>query len=204
MSQKNHSGFTLLEILIALAIFTIVSVIMVKAMHTVFSSQSATNQKAARLAELQMAMLIVSRDIEQTIDRPVSNAAGNPEGFIGTAHALTFTHGGRAVLQGNTQRSTLQRTRYSLDNRNLIRTTWPVLDVTGHTQSNNRTILRAVSELQFSYLDNKGQFQSSWPPASGATNEPLPKAVQLSLKIERWGKLNQLYIIPGPPIEKPH
>src|SRR5579862_9001716 len=99
--NKNKHGFTLLEILIALFIFSIVSMIMVGALHTVFNSQSTTAKHAAALTKLQIAFLLMSHDLEQTINRPITNAKGIVEApFVGTHDTVTFTHAGAANPQG--------------------------------------------------------------------------------------------------------
>src|SRR6185312_5679581 len=107
--NRHDYGFTLLEIIIALFIFSIVSIIIVSALHNVLNTQAATEKKAARLAELQIALLLLSRDIEQTVNRPIVNASGMLEGFIGSSHTITFTHAGFVNPFGQLQRSTLQR-----------------------------------------------------------------------------------------------
>lgn len=192
--MKNH-GFTLLEILIALFIFTIVSMILVTALHTVINTQSATDKKAERLAQLQVTLLLMSRDIEQTINRPITNAAGAQEGFMGASNSITFTHAGLPNPNGELNRSTLQRTRYSLDNETLIRTTWPVLDPTPQTIPDHRSLLKAVTALRFMYLDNEGHTQSSWPPAGQKT--PLPRAVRVFMTLKNQGQVSQVFVIPG-------
>ena len=202
-SNISHAaGFTLLEILIALLIFTIVSVIMTQALHTVFTSQSRTEERAAALARLQIALLLVSRDIEQTINRPVSNAAGVSEGLIGTTHALTFTHAGFANPFAIEQRSTLQRVRYQLTDGNLVRLTWPVLDQTTSTNPAQRKLLSGVIDLVFTYLDEQGHFTQNWN-AGGQNTASLPRAVRITLTLKNWGKLSQLYLIPGQPLDTP-
>src|SRR5579862_1725987 len=136
---NNKRGFTLLEILIALFIFSIVSMIMVSGLHTVFNSQSAAEKHAAALTKLQIAFLVMSHDLEQVINRPITNAKKIVEGpFIGTHDTVTFTHAGFANPLGSLQRSTLQRTAYSLGNEQLIRSIWPVLDQTQKTLPNKR------------------------------------------------------------------
>lgn len=199
---KKIRGFTLIEIIIALFVFSIVSIIVVGALHNVLSTQSATEKKAVRLAQLQVALLFISRDFEQVIDRPIMTASGStPEGFIGTDTTVTFTHAGLENPMGQLQRSTLQRTRYQLNNGVLNRFTWPTLDQTQETKPDAKALLTTVSELHFEYLDNQGHFQKTWPPL-GQTNVPLPIAVRVSLILKEWGKIIQLYIIPGVPIEK--
>jgi general secretion pathway protein J len=199
--RNNKAGFTLLEILIALFIFSIVSMIMVTALHTVFNSQSITAKHAAALTKLQIAFLLMSHDFEQTVNRPVTNAKGivDPP-FIGTHDTVTFTHGGVANPLGMMQRSTLQRTAYSLNNDRLIRSIWPVLDQTQKTLPSHRVLLRSTTELRFDYLDNQGKFQNNWPPAD-QKQSAFPRAVRVIITLKNWGTLSQLYIIPQ--TEKP-
>ncbi len=194
----NHkNGFTLLEILIALFIFSIVSMILVSALHTVFNSQSATAKHAATLTKLQMAFLLMSRDFEQVINRPVTNAKGIVEGpFLGTPDTVTFTHGGVANPFGSLQRSTLQRTQYFLDKEHLVRSIWPVLDQVQKTLPNDRILLRSITALRFEYLDNQGQFQNNWPPPD-QKQTVLPRAVRVIITLEKGGILSQLYRIPA-------
>src|SRR5437762_2019018 len=93
----SAAGFTLLEILIALFIFTILSFLLTAALRTVINAQSGTEDKALRLRELQMILLTMSRDIEQTVNRPITNAVGKEEAaFVGTENGFVFTHTGFA------------------------------------------------------------------------------------------------------------
>lgn len=206
--MRNNKGFTLLEILIALLVFSIVSMIMVSALHNVFNSQSVTEKHAAALSKLQVALLLMSHDFEQTINRPITNAKNILEGpFIGTSDTVTFTHAGFANPLGNIARSTLQRTAYSLTNKGqLIRTIWPVLDQTQKTLPSNRVILDSVTALRFDYLDKQGKFQNNWPPADQKQGI-FPRAVQVTITLNNWGTISQLYLIPAevqpPPEKKP-
>ncbi len=199
--RNNKNGFTLLEILIALFIFSIVSMIMVTALHTVFNSQSITAKHAEALTKLQIAFLLMSRDFEQTVNRSIMNAKGivDPP-FIGTHDTVTFTHGGFANPLGMMQRSTLQRTEYALDKDQLIRSIWPVLDQTQKTLPSHRILLHSTTDLRFDYLDNQGKFQNNWPPAD-QKQSAFPRAVRVSITLKNWGTLSQLYIIPQ--TEKP-
>ena len=198
---KKIRGFTLLEIIIALFIFSIVSFIVVSALHNVLTTQSSAEKKADRLAQLQVALLFLSRDLEQTIHRPITNTSGNPEGFIGKDDMITFTHMGLDNPMNRLQRSTLQRTRYQRVNGNLQRLTWQVLDQTSESKPDTRNLLHDVSALHFDFLDNKNHFQKVWPPTD-QPNAILPLAVRVTLTIKQWGSISQLYIIAGQPLEK--
>ena len=202
MGAKKSIGFTLLEIIIALFIFSIVSIIMVSALHSVLTSQSRTEDKAARLAKLQIALLLFSRDVEQTLNRPIIDVQGQPQGFIGMSTMMTFTHAGLFNPFGQLLRSSLQRTRYQFAEHSLVRITWPALDQTRNTKPDSRVLLTGVSALQFEYLDSKGHFQNVWPPLD-QQNALLPRAVRISLMLENWGKIQQLYLIASQPLETP-
>lgn len=196
---NNKRGFTLLEILIALFIFSIVSMIMVGALHTVFNSQSNTAKHADAITKLQIAFLLMSHDLEQTIDRQVTNAKGIAEGpFIGTHDTVTFTHAGFANPLGSQLQSTLQRTAYSLQNESLVRSVWPVLDQTQKTLPSYRTLLHSVTELRFEYLDSKGKFQNNWP-IENQQQEPIPRAIRVTITLKNWGTLTQLFLMPQTP-----
>lgn len=201
----RKAGFTLIEILLAMFIFTIVAMIITSALHTVITTQTATEKSAARLNELQMALIFLSRDFEQTIERPITNANNAPEeAFIGSEKTAIFTHAGVTNPLGNTTRSTLQRTRYRLDNKNLVRDTWFMLDLADHTPPNQRTLLKGITDLKLEYLDAAGKFQPTWPPpADSAITAKLPKAVRVSLTLVDFGEIIQLYIIPGQMSEQP-
>jgi general secretion pathway protein J len=216
MFPKNR-GFTLLEILIALFIFTIVALIMTKSLHTVLSTQASTEKAAENLSQTQMALLLLSRDLEQAWDRPISDPEGQPEAaFIGSRNSLTFTHGGFANPNGSAQSSSLQRSRYRLEKDQLIRDTWDALDLPPHTKPHSRVLLSEIRELSFRFLDNKNVFRSFWPSdgenaptPSSRTNAPtgqlldlnqleahLPRAVELTLTFKQGGRLQQIYLLP--------
>jgi general secretion pathway protein J len=196
--RRKMAGFTLLEILVALFIFTIIAVIMTRALHTVFDSQAVTEKRATRLAELQMTLLLMSRDIEQMIDRPIKNSERNTEAaLIGSSKRITFTHGGLANPLGQLQRSTLQRTSYFLTGDKLIRQNWEVLDQAPTSKPNNRILLSNLTELNFEYLDMEKHYNDRWPPANKPKAEVFPTAVKVTMTLKHWGTITQVYLIPG-------
>jgi general secretion pathway protein J len=198
--QRNHktAGFTLLEILVALFIFTIIAIIMTRALHMVFESQARTNDISNRIAALQIATLYLDHDLSQAMDRPILNGNNEKEAaFIGKRDHVNFTHGGLANPLGLLDRSTMQRISYGVDDHHLIRESWQVLDQISTSKSDLRQILDNVEDLRFEYLDEKGKASDTWPPADKSKAPPLPNAVRIHLKIAKWGLITQIYIIPG-------
>lgn len=191
----KKAGFTLIEILVAIFIFTIVALIITTGLHTVLSTEARIDKNTERFATLQTALLFMQRDFEQAINRPVSNTSGNQENvFLGEPSAVTFTHAGLFNPFGTLNRSTLQRTHYFLKNNQLIRETWSELDITADTSSAQRILLNDVSELHFNYLDQHQKWQTTFPNNG---QEILPRAIRVTIILKDLGRITQLYLIPN-------
>jgi len=196
--QASSRGFTLLEILIALFIFSILSLMMASALRTVINAHAGTEKNAERLRDLQIALLVMSRDVEQTVLRPITNPVGKEEeAFIGTPRGFTFTHAGYANPDGSLARSSLQRTGYSWEDNTLWRLSWAVLDQSPDSKPHRRRLLDNVIDAKFEYLDKDNHFRDGWPISGD--DQPLPRAVRVLLTLNKWGKISQLYIIPAQP-----
>ncbi len=196
MQIKHHAGFTLLEILIALFIFTILSIMMTSALHTVISAQGGAERNAERLRLLQIVLVRISRDVEQIVDRPIKSANGkDASAFFGAPTGFVFTHGGMAG-QSN-QHQVLQRTQYIWTQNGLWRMVWDVLDQASNSpKPRQREVLANVTDAEFEYYDNKNVAHKEWPVA-GMANQTLPRAVKINLTIADWGVIRQLYVIPA-------
>lgn len=197
----SSSGFTLLEILVALFIFTILSMLLVSALHNIINIQSRTETSAAHLRELQITLLTFSRDIEQAVERPIKdNNGADEQAFIGTPTELTLSVAGLSNPTGELLRSAFQRVSYNMDKDTLYRVTWPVLDRAPDTKPHKRALMNDLDSVEFEYLDKEGKFHHEWPPA-GQNSQALPKAVKIHLTISNWGEISQLYVISAEPLQ---
>jgi general secretion pathway protein J len=180
MRINNESGFTLLEILIAMFIFAILSLILSGALHNVINIQERTEISAERLRELQLANLFLSRDIEQTVNRPILNSAGKQEAaFIGTGKNITFTHAGVASYSDKLVRSNMQRVSYAANNNVLWQNSWTVLDQAPDSLPRKRELLADVTEVRFEFLDDKNKVHKEWPIAGQSNTQPLPHVIPI-------------------------
>jgi len=164
-------------------------------LRTVINAQSGAEVKAEQLRKLQMLFLIMARDIEQAVNRPIIQSTGREEpAFMGSPQAFAFTHGGFANPAGILAHSTLQRTAYLWKEDDLWRVTWPVLDQTPESKSHMRRMISGVKEVNFQYLDEKGRFHEDWP-VNGEESQPIPRGVRIQLTLPQ-GSISQLYLIP--------
>ncbi|MCL5273114.1 MAG: GspJ family T2SS minor pseudopilin variant LspJ [Gammaproteobacteria bacterium] len=198
--MRNYSGFTLIEILIALTVFAILATITSSTLYYAFSARTRVNEQAERLNTLQLAISIIQQDISQTVDRPIrGNEMRLFPGFVGQTQYLEFTRDGIINPNSIEKRSNLKRIALVCLDGTLVRRTWASLDPLNRNINEDKELISNLSDCNFSYLNQNLQVLTEWRPEAVSQNqrkEPLPKAIQLNLKLNDWGKLNMLFIIP--------
>lgn len=165
---NRHSGFTLIEILVALFIFAVVGLISAQLLGRTVNAYEVLDDRGQRLGQIHRAMLVVERDMLQFRNRPIRMAQGVPLPalMIGDEGALSMTRGGwRNPLQR--PRSELQRVGYRIQEEKLVRAYWPVLDRRGDEEPITQTLLEGVEDLEFFVIDHNGQEHKFWPPRAG-------------------------------------
>lgn len=201
---NSQKGFTLIEILVALFVFSILSLLLSNALRNIINLQSGVEEKAQRLRHLQMVFLLMSRDIEQTVNRPAINAASEEEAaFVGSPEAFTLTHTGYANLNHTVLRSTLQRVSYEWYEQNLWRKTAENVDQLARAKPYIRNLLSGISKAHFQYVDKDGLLHDHWPLTKQG-EQLLPRAIKITLELENWGEISQVFLIPAESIELSH
>ncbi|HBX00979.1 MAG: type II secretion system protein GspJ [Gammaproteobacteria bacterium] len=165
---NRQSGFTLMEILVALFIFAVVGLISAQLLGRTVNAYEVLDDRGQRLGQIHRAMLVVERDMLQFRNRPIRMAQGEPLPalMIGDEGALSMTRGGwRNPLQR--PRSELQRVGYRMQDEKLVRGYWSVLDRRGDEEPISQTLLEGVEELEFFAIDQNGEEHKFWPPKAG-------------------------------------
>jgi general secretion pathway protein J len=196
----HYEGFTLLELLVALAIFSLIAVMAYGGLETVLKQQALTEENAESLAALQKTYLVMQRDIEQAVPRAIRDEFGDRQAPLLGTTMFQLTRGGWNN-PANQPRSTLQRVGYSLEDRQLIRYAWMVLDRAQDSAPTRQPLAADIESMQVRYLDDTGQWQEQWPPLQAGSN-PLanptdfPRAVEMTLEHARFGTLTWLFQLP--------
>ncbi|OGT54721.1 MAG: type II secretion system protein GspJ [Gammaproteobacteria bacterium RIFCSPHIGHO2_12_FULL_41_15] len=200
-TNQPQSGFTLIEILIALAIFAIIGIICATAIRHMVDMHDRISKVNQRLAEVQIALVLMQRDMQEMIDRPVLDAnAHSIASILLGGNSLTFTNSSNIDLTELSSHSNLQRISYQLAGSQLVRQVWPVLDQPDTPSPPiQQPLLTGITQLNFQLVDNKGRPQSVWPPPDTPATEgtPMPRAVIMTLTLTDWGSIQKVIATPG-------
>lgn len=198
----RQRGFTLLELVVAIAIFGLMSVMAYGGLNSVLNTRDHADRQADRLAEVQKAFTIIGRDIEQTLNRPVRDNYGTEMlpllGSGDGAILLELSRSGRRNPMGQL-RSSLQRVAYRLAEKELRRQSWAVLDRSVDSEPQGSRLLTRVKAVELRFMDKGQQWQPQWPSVSAAPGAAptLPRAVEITLDLEDWGRLSRIFEVAG-------
>ncbi|MGI9284645.1 MAG: type II secretion system minor pseudopilin GspJ [Pseudomonadales bacterium] len=216
-THHKQSGFTLIEMLISLAIFALIGV---SAYQVLASSALVSEREQKRtelMHELDRALRIIERDLRQVVDRPVRDELGPRFAFYGAAdRPLEFTRAGNENPLG-LARSDLLRVAYSLrepetteqqvnseqkedaeDTLNLLRTLWRMPDSSLEAPVNEQRLLSDVTGFTARFMDANLTWHDAWPLPQGqgansnSNNTALPAAIELTLIIAGTGELRRV------------
>jgi general secretion pathway protein J len=192
------NGFTLLELLLAIAIFAIVSVLTYSGLNSVIQTSQVTEESADNLKQLQLAMLFVQRDMMQMVARPVNQGSGQLQPALRNAegnNVLEFSRDGHPN-PAESLRSSLQRIIYQLEEDKWLRLSWNHIDHTQNEEPQTQLLLDNMLALDLRFLNSQKQWQETWQPETIAGRViALPRAIEINIEHKKWGKIQRIFLI---------
>lgn len=197
--MQTHKGFTLLEVLIAIAIFSIISLSSFTIFDTVLTGDANAKIRSARQNELQRAFLIIERDITQISRRTVRLNGEAPlsrliqsadDSFASDEQAIAFVRSGWTNPGLLLPRSDMQAVAYRLTENTLERLHFNFVDAVVGEEPKVRPLIKDVTRLTFSYYDGK-KWQETWPSSL------LPLAIAIEIETQDYGEIRRQFLVPG-------
>jgi len=200
----NSKGFTLLEVLIAIAIFSIISLSSFTIFDSVLKGDATAKERSARQNEMQSAFLIIERDITQIARRSMRINGDAPknvflqtsdDSFLSDEQALSFVRGGWTNPGLLLPRSDMQAVAYRIEDETLQRLHFNFVDAAGGEELKVRPLIDSVIRLAFEYYDGK-EWQEKW------SGDKLPLAIAIEIETKDYGEIRRQFLVAGDGLAK--
>ena len=190
-------GFTLIEVMVALMIFALLTGVAYRGLDAVLNANARVEQETDKWSTLALAFLNVQQALAAAVDRPIRDRDGGiGAAFIGLASVrnedeapLVFTRmgfpGHRGVL------ADLQRVGYRLRGDRFEQLIWPALDHAPGSAPQAVELAAGVAGFSARYFAIGGAVQTSWPVAGDAAT--LPAAVEVTLRLATGEEITRLF-----------
>jgi general secretion pathway protein J len=187
-----QSGFTLLELLIAIAIVALLALMGYRALAALSQSESRLATEATRWRALDLFFARLEGDLREAVPRDARNGSAREPAWLAMVDAagngtLAFSRAGPefALDPG----SAGQRLGYRLRNGTVEVLYWSSYDRPVGKEPSAYPLLSGVARFRLAYLTATGRWIDTWPLAGGSD---LPRATRVGLtldsgeEIERW------------------
>jgi general secretion pathway protein J len=190
--RSAQQGFTLIEMLIALAIFGMLTAAGVALLSVTARTEEAADRQLARVGDLRRTGALLTADLAQAVARPHRDADGRPQiAFAGgdgsEAGLLAFV---RADTDLDSGLPALRRVGYRVANGRLERLAFAAVD--GSDAAVAVPLIDGVRQLRLRYRDRTGAWLPEWRPTDGTR---LPVAVELVVDTAHDGVVRQLFLV---------
>jgi len=190
-SGRGERGFTLVEMMIALSIFGMLTAAGVTLLTLTARTQETSDRLLAELGEIRRTGALLDADLAQAAPRLHRDRAGaaRPAFAGGTGEApllLAFVRRGWDAGEG----ATVQRVAWRLREGRLERLSWSRVDGGGEPVA--MVLLDDVRSARLRYRDEEGAWRERWDPTDPTR---LPRALELVVESETHGLVRQLFLV---------
>lgn len=198
--MTRRDGFTLVEVMVALAVFAMIASAGVLVLSQVIEARLGLKEQTARVAQLQRTVVILKADVAQAVARPTRGPGGRPAPAPVMAGQVDDQGGGQPLLTlvragwsnpDAEPRASLQKVEYRLQGQQLERRAYRYLD--GARVGPPQVLYRGVSAVQVSLI----QGTSEGPGYLASKERPLPDAVRIRMTLDGYGPVEQVFLVGG-------
>jgi len=214
-TSDRQRGFTLIEVLVAMAITAIIGVMAYATLTSALDAVEESGVQSQRLNDINTFFAIFSKDVRQLVARPARNENGEMESALmavdGDTVALRLTRTGWQNPRPEVfVRSQLQRVHYQLEDKTLVRESYYAIDLPeGEPEVVRSELLDHVTSLKFRFMAQpktgsrdetlEGEWSDTWPPkmvgadGNAVVSGLLPAVLEIKLELQAWGEIRRVY-----------
>lgn len=201
----RDNGFSLLETLVALFIFSVLGVMGVQVLSVFADGQRSLAEGDKTVAELQMSGSMIRQDLNAAIMRPVRLIEGGSTpvyfssglqlGGFGEKElpVLKFTRGGHPAHAMNTELPSVQAIEYWFEDDTLLRKTRVRPDANGATPTRDQVLMTNLTDLTLRF-----RVAGNWVDEVDlqlGVRQTLPELVEITAQIKGKGSISRRFTV---------
>lgn len=197
---RHTPGFTLIEVMVALTIFALLSTVAYRGLDAVLSASARVERETRKWSEIAFAFVNIQTSLAVVVDRPIRDRGGAiGASFAGVASVrledeaiFVFTRTGFADHLGAL--ADLQRVGYRVRGDRLEQLIWPVLDLAPGSEPHAVQLLAGIASILVHYVTVDGSRHAAWPLAG--EDAALPTALEMTLRLASGEQITRMFALP--------
>ena len=196
---RQQFGFTLIEVLVALVIFAVLSVLGYQGLAAILDYEQRSRTAYEEQMQLHRATAVLLQYFIHLRPRSTRDRLGGRNRAYQTTdpdYIVSFVRGGLPTVPGSSFGG-MQRVAYSVsDDDELLRWVWPVLDSFTEIDPDSTVLINAVDSFEVYQLNAANEFEENWPPLNETLpDDVLPRMIRLEIILSEGITIERL--IPG-------
>ena len=195
--MKQAHGFTLIELMIAITVFSFLSLGAYQVLDGVIRSDEIAETHSKKLKQLQRSFVVLERDFEQATARPMRDEGEKAQApfragkylFESEFDGVSLVRLGWRNPQGQLPRSGLQRVAYTVRDNELVRHYYLYPDPVVGTEPKEEVLLSGVNGFSLAFFKGKNWLEK-W-----SDKQSIPDGVKLTIDLEGFGEIERIFIL---------
>ena len=199
MRRARAAAFTLVELLVALAIFALIAAFAYRALQAMLDTRETLQNESRKWRDIALFVGRIERDLSAVLALPptggitrrmlpVSQVVPRTPEMVGDG--IEVIRSG-SVLQENPLAAP-QRVGWRLNGSVVERLMWSSVDASPREEPQAIPVIASVSALGFRFLDAQGEWRRNWEGA----NDSVPAAVEVTLRLASGETIVRLVDMP--------
>ena len=199
-TRSKKKGFTLIEVLVSIAIFATLSVAAYQVVNQIQRSNDVSMERSARLNALQRSLVILDNDFRQMAQRQFRTNGEEASSKLilmqeylldSDTVGVMFTRLGWHNPQQQFPRGEVTKVGYRIKEETLERVWWRYPDTPTGQEGVVTPLLEGIEAFSLEFY-NGSSWLKEWQ-----TDRALPKAVRLKLTLKDYGEIERVYLTPS-------